>query len=220
MRRYYRVKDSVAAKDLSIWRRKMKSHHVLFAIAAMLLAPIAGASITDWSCADDGDGLLAITAGWDGTILNLTGTQYGAPGHVLGSFTTDTELDPTVWIVESLDNDTGQPWSDYHISVTMSQSFSITGVISPMDWTWAITSPAPIPGNKWLGTVDYYAGTYIPPGGSGSFGLVVSFAGSVDFFIEEFPTYPAPAAVPAPGVLLLAALGLGCLRWVRTRESR
>lgn len=198
----------------------MKARHVLIAIVLSLLTASANASIIGWSAADDGDGGLVMQAAWDqGTYaLNLTGTQYWLPGHVLGDFTTDTELDPTVWIVEDVGNETTFAWTDYHIDIRMNKEFSIVGVVSPPDWTWAITAPSPTIGDQWLGTVNYYAGTPIRAGGSGNFGLVVSFLGSVNFSLEQVPT-GAPAAVPVPGALLLGGLGLGCAGWLRRRRG-
>ncbi len=195
----------------------MKSYRVLIIIVLLLLTPLASASIIGWNCADDGDGALVMQAAWDGSGLSMSGTQYWGPGHVLGDFTTDTELDPTVWIVETVNNQTGFAWTDYHISMTMNKPFDIVGVVAPADWSWAITPPSPS-GPGYLGTVDYYAGTNIPIGGSGTFGLVVSFLGSVQFSLEQNPTGET-ATIPAPGALLLGGVGLGCLRWMRRRKS-
>ena len=191
------------------------------ALVLLLFTPLASANIIGWSAADDGDGALVMNAAWDDSTntLNMSGTQYWYPGHVLGDFTTDTELDPTVWIVETVVNQTDFAWTDYHIDVTMTKPFSIVGVVSPPDWTWAITPPAPSVAG-YLGTVDYYAGTNIPIGGSGTFGLVVSFAGSVQFSLEQIPTgEPAAVPVPIPGALLLGGVGVGCVGWMRRRKS-
>lgn len=214
-----RVQRGVLAKDRLVGRRRMKSYHVLIAVVVLLFAPFASASVIGWSAADDGDGALVMQAAWDGStsMLNMSGAQYWYPGHVLGDFTTDTELDPTVWIIETVQNQTDFAWTDYHIDITMNKPFSIVGVVTPPDWTWAITPPAQ-GATGYLGTVDYYAGTPIPVGGSGSFGVVVSFLGSVQFCLEQVPTGES-AVVPAPAALLLGGIGLGCVRWMRRRVN-
>jgi hypothetical protein len=85
---------------------------LLAILVIMITAISANASIIGWNCADDGDGAIVLggkpafsqqgenelteyTLAWDCT-------QNWLPGHVLGDFTTDSELDPTVWIAETV----------------------------------------------------------------------------------------------------------------------
>jgi hypothetical protein len=178
-------------------------------------ASLASADIVDWQCQDDGDGAItmdsALFSGEAGEYtLDMTCSQYWYPGHMSGDFVTDTPYDPTVSLIQIINNDTDFIWTDYHIAIGMPQEFSILGAFGPTDWTWSITAPTsglPLPGDVspgdgWVGAIDYYAGTPIPPGQSGMFGLVVSFQGSVSFYTEQVPT-PEPASV-----LLLGLAGL------------
>ncbi len=204
----------------------MKYYHFLVTIALLLFTPFASAvmTITGASCADDGDGSLVIIANWvpDTSTMNIDGVQYWYPGHFTGNFTVDTEVDPTAWIVESIDNFTNYEWTDYHIDIGMNKAFSIAGVVAPPDWTWSISSPAggqqlpnQPPGTLgWVGKLDYYAGTSIAIGGTGTFGFVVSFAGNVDFYTTQVPT-----GIPAPGAILLGSIGVCCISWLRRRKS-
>lgn len=192
-------------------------YFVLFAVA-----PSVYADIIDWNCDDDGDGAIVmdtpvLTDMGDYYQLTMTGSQYFYPAHVAGDFTTDSELDPTVWIIETVDNYTDFTWTDYHIDFGMNKTFNILGVIAPSDWTWTITAPVdglPLPGDTspgtgWVGKVDYFAGTPIEIGQSGNFGLIVSFAGSVEFSTAQIPT-------PEPTTITL--LGLGALSILRRRR--
>jgi len=208
----------------------MKRSTLIF-ISVFCLAFFAGASslvnasLIDVNCTDDGDGAIVMgTPAWtdQGTYydVNVAGIQYDYPAHVLGDFTTDTELDPTVWLVESVENQTDFAWTDYHIDIGMNKTFTITGVIVPLDWTYIITPPTsgqplpgdPSPGTGWVGYVDYYIGTgdAIGIGESGDFGLKFSFTGTVAFCTEQIPT-------PEPTTAVL--LSLGGLALLRRRKK-
>ncbi len=205
----------------------MKYYHVLITIALLLFSPYASATMTiiGATCADDGDGALVTNCTWDQitSTMNISGVQNWYPGHLEGSFTTDVEVDPTVWVVESIENQTNLTWTDYHIDIGMNKGFSIVGVVAPPDWTWAITPPTggqqlpnQPPGTLgWVGKLDYYAGTPIAIGGTGTFGFVVTFFGSVEFYTAQVPT----GTIPAPGAILLGSIGIGCISWLRRRKS-
>lgn len=187
----------------------------VFLLAAVLaVGSVAQADIIDWNCADDGDGGIVMNQpSWSEVgpaeyMLEMSGTQYFYPAHMDGDFITDTPDDPTVWIIQTVENQTDFTWTDYHIAIGMDKPFDIIGVVAPLDWTWVVSQPVagqPLPshtnpGTGYVGTVDFFAGTPIPIGGSGNFGLVVSFLGSVSFCTEQIPT-------PEPTSLLLLAVG-------------
>jgi hypothetical protein len=181
-------------------------------------------SIVAWNCDDDGDGAIVMNGPTWTEVggeyeLRMNGSQYWAPGHILGDFDTDTELDPTVSIIQDLDNDTTFAWTDYHIEIGMNKSFSIlsTGLWMPAGWTAVITAPLggqPLPngsGLGWVGIIDYYIGTGAPVniGDTATFGFKVSFIGDVQYCTKQYPT-------PEPTTILL--LGLGAMSVIRRRR--
>ena len=138
---------------------------LLFAVSTV------NASIVGWNCADDKDGAIVMTpTGWTDNgghdyTYSMNCAQYGTLGHLLGDFTTDTEQDPTVGIIEDISNDTGFDWTDYHITIGMTKAFTFVSsyIIAPDGWTESfkpVLSGQPLPGNispgtGWVGTVDY-----------------------------------------------------------------
>jgi hypothetical protein len=191
----------------------LKSRVFLYLAFLFLVCPLATAEIIDWTCDDDGDGAIVMESALfgpsaEGYSLELICTQNWYPGHLQGDFITDTPEDPTVSLVQIITNDTDFVWTDYHITIGMPQPFSIVGAFGPTDWTWNVTPATdrlalpghPTPRTCWVGTIHYYAGSPIPIGGSGRFGFVVSFEGTVSFCTEQIPT-------PEPTSVLLLALG-------------
>jgi hypothetical protein len=190
----------------------------IFLFAVTQFASVASASIVGFSCADDGDGAIVmnpatLTPVGDEYDLTMSGVQNWHPAHMLGDFTTDTELDPTVRIIEYITNDTTFDWTDYHITITMNKTFTIshTAVVTPTDWTWVITDPT-VSGTNWVGMIDYYqdAGDPVAMGDEGAFGFKVSFLGSVAF---------STAQVPTPEPTTIALLGLGAISLIRKRRA-
>jgi hypothetical protein len=216
-------------RDFEEEDEKMKRNKLFVGTLLLLLlmtTSSVNASIISWSCADDGDGAIVMNPATLTLVggeyqLSMSGTQYWAPGHVAGDFTTDTEQDPTVGFLEDVENDTTFAWTDYHIDFGMTKSFTILSATAPSSWTiTTITQPVanqPLPGNPpgpgtgWVGEVDYYQGTGSPitVGNDGTFGLKVVFSGSVNFYTADTPT-PEPATI--------GLLGLGALALLRKRR--
>jgi hypothetical protein len=191
---------------------------VAFLVAFLAIPSLVNADIISWNCADDGDGAIVMgTPTWAESdpceyTLSMSGIQNWYPAHVQGDFTTNSELDPKVLIDETVDNNTTFAWTDYHIDMGMTKTFTISNIITPEDWTFVITQPVsgmPIPngGTGWLGTIDYYIGSGSPIaiGEEGEFGFKITFAGSVDFCTEQVPT-------PEPATLALLCIGALALR--------
>jgi len=187
---------------------------VLFAVAILASASLAGADIIAWNCDDDGDGAIVMNGptwqdlGNSEYSLTMTGVQNWWPAHVEGDFTTDTELDPKVWLMETVENSADiMPLvgTDSHIVIGMTKPFTPSNVSGPDDWTWVVTPPVggqPMPngGTGYVGIIDYYAGTPILPGESGDVGFAMTFVGAIAFCTEQIPT-------PEPASMTLLALG-------------
>lgn len=181
--------------------------------AAVLFCGTANASIIQWSAADDGDGgIVCPPQSWSGVAstvtIAMTGNQYFGPAHILGSVTTDTEVDPTITLRTAVDNDTSFAWTGYHVNVAMNKPFTISAeqVFLPSDWSIAISSqPVLQSSGQWvgqyLGQLDLTGGAAIPVGGTLDFGYSATFIGSVQFCQEFIP-------VPEPTLLGLATIGL------------
>ena len=200
----------------------------LLFVAFLAITSTVNADIIDWNCGSDGDGGIDMSsAAWadlapEGGIpayeLRMDTIQNESLAHMEGDFITDTELDPIVWLIEDVDNNTGFTWTGYQFYVYMTKSFSINAVMAPEDWSYQITAPIagqvfphqegeinPVTG--WMGLISFTAdnpAAAILDGGMGSFGAKLAFIGTVQFCTEQIPT-PEPATL---GILGLGALGL------------
>jgi hypothetical protein len=202
----------------------MKTIGTIAILTAILAwATTGSASIISADCAADGDGALQYSAtNWDsGTYtMSIDAGQYWGPGHMIGDFVTDTELDPTVTMHNTIDNDTGFDWTAYHVNVYMNKYFTLASptVYYPFTtspgWSGNITvSPAVLvsPG-VWEAQVDFVGGSPILDGtGVIDFSYQASFTGTVSFCQEMVP-------IPEPGILALGLSGLVAL--VVTRRLR
>lgn len=213
---------------------------VSVSIAVVLLVALsvspARAAIIGWSCAGD-DAFTVGSTAWspappDSYYLQVNATQHAEPAHLSGTFTADdAQASSTVWMVQSLTNQTGSAWPEYHIDIGLDKAFSIVGVIAPMDWTWSIVPPTagqPLPagggGTGWLGTVNYNSGAPVQNGQSGAFGIVFSFQGGASFSTRQVPEPAALAGLAGlAGLAAVVALATAppsalCLR--RDRRAR
>jgi len=148
----------------------------------------------------------------------IHGDQWGFNGGtVRGDIQTDTPGDPSLTLLHSINNDTGYTWTNYDVTITMSQSFSLSGVTVDNGWSDVVTAPV-LMGSSWVGYIDLYAAPYGTPvlvNGILDFGYTMSFTGSVSF--SETLT-PGPAPVPEPGVMAL--LSLGAAGWSARRRRK
>ena len=187
-------------------------------ITCALAVSVANASVTGWNCQADGDGAVVCQTNLTGSApdytMNIVENMYGTPGHVEGTITTDTLLDPSINFNKSVTNDTTFAWSDYHFNMFMQQPFSITGVgPMPLGWTAVVTAVNTTAGSyedshhnpfAYQGAVDFYntSGSNVAIGQMANFGAIANFSGYslYSFEIEQIAT-------PEPVSLALLALG-------------
>jgi hypothetical protein len=195
-------------------------------ILAILGALLAGttftqANIVGQTLADDGDGVITCSAydllqtGDTDFQLSIDGIHHDFDhGHILGNIITDTETDPSLTLLHSIDNDTGFTWTDYHVKVVMNKAFTFSNVtVANNLWYAVVTAPTQV-GSDWIGNIDYFSGDPVPNLGTLDFSYKMTFIGSAAFFEELTPT-----SVPEPTTLAFVLCGLAGLFVLQRRSA-
>jgi hypothetical protein len=196
---------------------------LVFVLAFAGYCATSRANITSASWCNDADGAINCTesGSFQNSTLSMQGAQFWAPGHMIGTVTTDTALDPTLYLGSSVNNDTSFAWTSYQVNVIMPVSYTFVAnatypyVINyppsgPSDWSVSsVIAPTlqatGIYAGQYEGTINLKGGTPVEPGNPGDeldFGYGIHFAGSTDYsFTQEM----IPMGVPEPGDLGLAS---------------
>jgi hypothetical protein len=196
----------------------MKIRMLAIAVALLVGAGFSRANITNYNIWNYDTSVMTCSYGFQTNgpgdyQLSIDGTHnLWDVGRIGGNIFTDTELDPTLTLDNSIDNDTGVTWNDYHVKVTMNKSFSFSNVaVTNGGWTFNTVAPTNN-GVVWIGYINYFAGNLVPNGGTLDFSYAISFIGSVSFQEELMPS-----TVPEPGTFVLAICGLTGLLITRRR---
>jgi hypothetical protein len=180
--------------------------------ALLLCCSISRADITGFNLAADGDGVISCST--YGFVTNSPGNyQLGiyanhntfGSGDIAGNILTDG-TDPSLTLNHTINNDTAFTWTDYHLQITLNNTFTLSGVnVANPGWYSVITAPTLV-GSDWIGYIDYYSGAPVPFGQILSFGYTMTFTGSVSFAEQLTPT-----CVPEPTSVTFILLGMGAL---------
>jgi hypothetical protein len=201
----------------------MKELRIILAVlASVVCCSISNATITNVVVASDGDGAIDCVASFvsSNVTLNIVGNQYWSPGHMVGDIYTDSAEDPTLKVINSVDNATNFPWTDYHVNIFMDRSFTLSNAVvyTPGGWTATITQQPAWNGSKYEGKIDYYAGTAVAIGDTLDFGYKMFFSGASQYsYCQEMIPTPEPGTV---GLVTISGLLLGGFRLARRWRRR
>jgi hypothetical protein len=199
----------------------MEKRGILLAgLLSFILCSISSANVTNINYASDGDGVFNCSAWqWTGNLPEVTvptiygdyvdPTGVGAPGHLILNVSADSELDPTLKISNSIDNDSSFAWTAFTVNIYMAVQFTVTNTTLSGPAGWSLASPtvqnATFNGTQWEATVLYQGGPAIPNDAVSSidFGYWVKFSGLPNYVITQ-----EMIPVPEPSTLTLLAAGL------------
>jgi hypothetical protein len=222
---------------------------LLFAVVAAW-SIVGNASVLSLCGSDDADGYLVCPGGTASGIgtsdatLQLSGTQYQSPGHIIGEITADTPLDPNIKYINSINNETAYAWTsltvNYYLDIPTPYTISSGSLaLSPppeayldsnnSPWTGAVALQIN-PGlpqlvtigaatyHEYKGQIVYTGGEAVQVGDALDFTYYLkSLAGQTTYMYRQ-EMIPTLAPVPEPTTLALlgaVAPALAFLVWRR-----
>jgi hypothetical protein len=202
--------------------RAMRFSALAFLCAVVVCACVAKAEIATWHCDNDHDDAInCVQTGWiydhdaDTYNLNIEGSQFWGPGHMLMDFTTNSADDPTIKSMNAVINDTVPyfAWTGYAVKVTLDTDAPLTTgygisnvtVANPAN-DWTVTSFVNLAPNgmsvqypgyyEYVGSMTFDTGTPIGFGDELDFSYKISFAGATTYHaIQEMTPIPEPASI-------------------------
>jgi hypothetical protein len=197
----------------------------LITLLALGFCSFANANLVSLTYAQDGTGALNYNYGtWnfggtaDDAEVNISGDQFGL-GSMLGYLVADSASDPSLKFHTTIGNSSGVDWTNYDVTVFLSQPFTITNpiVFTPSDWTIQYSPIATWNGSAYEGNILFFGGT--PVSGSsvcpGTLDIAykIIFSGSTTYTLsqEMIPNFSGqdinPNPVPEPGTAGLLGMG-------------
>jgi hypothetical protein len=200
--------------------RSISTIALLAVIAAVALpARRSLASIISHSVSNGNQTASDDSAAWDGWDSNtseynmgVSGDDYGGTSQLNGSFLTNSDTDPSIFVTNSFTNSTSFAWTSYDLSVYMPNIFTLTGVAATTPATWSPTSNSGVyyNGSQYEDDVVFSGSPPINVGSNFDFQYTLSFNNQMSYqFTELLTPVPEPTSL---GIVVLLAAGFGFSR--------